>query len=414
MKLQDIFEETPGEEPSQYGLSNTAEVRVSAWPYLQQEIEKLNKKAERFGAPAITLTQEHKFLKQNAEGKSEMWIKVKIEGKAPMVAGYKFVATIQHKESGNIIRTAPGYVHNEQIKDFYDANPDYCDQCKKKRRRIDTFIVQDEQGNLRQIGRNCLSLFLGGRDPKAILWYFSLQDMAGKIIDDAGKIVHKQVGKVEEFYVTFDDQFLPACAAAVRVYNYRKTRDQNGDVVSNSTAAMCRDFFFYGHHNAAWEQVMGNPTPADHQMAKDILAWWQTIPKPEIDKSEFLHNLDVIVRGNHICSRDFGYAAAIFPAYHRANPSTQQTTGPAKKNEHVGTVGSKIPPTPMKIIRQHEVNSDYGRSYMTVAEDNDGRLFMWYDKQQLDTAQQYTISGTVKGQNDFKGRKQTVLNRVKH
>ncbi len=52
-----------------------------------------------------------------------------------------------------------------------------CDYCKKDWIvRRDTYIVKNDKGEIRQIGSNCLSDFLGHPNPTRIAWLDSVGD----------------------------------------------------------------------------------------------------------------------------------------------------------------------------------------------------------------------------------------------
>ncbi len=248
MRLHEVADEQlADEQPLQNAYSDTAEVKASVYPLLQQKIAKLNRKATRLHVPPIVLTVVKEFFKDkkvekpdyeeddmfagrkspdvDMPGVKEKYYEVKVEGSAPQVAGYKFMATIQHKDAGNIIRTVPGQENNEQIRQFYEARPDYCDHCHKRRHRIDTFIVKGEDGRLRQVGRNCLADFIGGQDPKQILWYFSLRDMFQRALGEAGEETERR-GRRGEMGAS-PQQVLGAAAAIIRKYGYVKASEAN-------------------------------------------------------------------------------------------------------------------------------------------------------------------------------------------
>ncbi|TFG95673.1 hypothetical protein E4H12_12815, partial [Candidatus Thorarchaeota archaeon] len=237
MKLVEVAK-TDDKETSEvptHVLPDTAEVSQAAYPFLQKKLDKLNKRATKNKLPAVRLEIVKEYMKK-VKGKSEIdgdrertydvpYYTVKIAGDAPAIKGYKFIATVEHQAGGNIIRTVPGEEGNKTIKDFYEAKPDYCDHCKKSRRRIDTFIIKEEKtGKLRQIGRNCLADFLPGIDPKVLLAYFNGRDSVGRLAGQAEEeMERKGGGRRGEQFVPLDE-LLTVAAALVREMGFMSSK----------------------------------------------------------------------------------------------------------------------------------------------------------------------------------------------
>ena len=426
-----LEDEVPAEETT-FAYSDTAEISAAAMPLLQAKVDKINKKAAKLGAPTVTLTKEEEFYKEvpsepgEKSAVKELSYRVKIAGAAPKVEGYKFLATIEHTAGGNIIRTAPGYEENANIKKFYTARPDYCDHCHKIRQRIDTFIVADEKGNLRQIGRNCLSDFLGGLDPKAMLYYFSLRNLVQEAVKDAesegeGSIRgHKRDRTVER------DVLLRTAAAMIRVFGYRKRMDPVDDFSYRPSTGQALWWVFFGNHDPKtmddedkqWLELAKNGiTAVDDKAVKNALDWFNALPPAEKDNNTFLHNLDVILKAPQVSTRNIGYAVAVFPCYYRALHAGEQKKEQAKKsNEWIGNDGDKFTNLKVTIIDTKLLNTNFGTTQLVRMEDEKGNAITWFNsgaKAGFDKGDQLTIKGTIKKQDEFKGRKQTLVTRVK-
>ena len=70
---------------------------------------------------------------------------------------YDFVAVLEHKPNGNIIRQVN---NNITIPEFYKTCPAYCEHCGTVRNRKDTYLVYNKKGNkLIQVGKSCLKDF---------------------------------------------------------------------------------------------------------------------------------------------------------------------------------------------------------------------------------------------------------------
>jgi hypothetical protein len=67
-------------------------------------------------------------------------------------------ATIQHTPEGNILRTVPGF--ETLLPARFRSCDTACEHCNTDRIRKDTYVLQAEAGEWKQVGRNCLADFL--------------------------------------------------------------------------------------------------------------------------------------------------------------------------------------------------------------------------------------------------------------
>lgn len=407
-----------------------ADVAAHVYPFLEQKIEKANKKARKLKLPPIELEIFDKYMeKVKTPGTYQPiqveYYKVKIHGAAPKVEGYKFIATIEHQDGGNIIRTVPDEAGNENIRNFYESKPHYCDHCKKVRKRIDTFIVKEEKtGQLRQVGRNCLADFIGGTDPKAILWYFSQLNNFFQTVGEAEEEATRKGARVQQFVEL--PELLAGAAAIIDKFGYvsAKASEERGIA---PTSSIVRELIFNRSNFAARKNeseeykrmmldLVDNPPAAQVKHAETVIRWFKSLPKEQVESNEFMHNLSVIVNSGRVNARNVGYAVAIFPAYMRAmNLLKQKEKQPSKSNEWIGQPGQKLPPTKIKVIRTRMISGQFGPTQIVTMEDEQGNVFVWFNNsaKKMSEDGEGTIVGTIKKHDEFNGRKQTHLTRVK-
>lgn len=186
---------------------------------------------------------------------------VTISGSTPALAGWQFVATLQHLEADgetiNLLRTVPG-VDADLPHNFRTATPENCDHCNKSiKTRKETFVVRETAtGKFSQIGRNCLADFLGGQDPhavaKALELLLSACDAASSSSEDEG------FGGGGHGPLRFPLRtFLAVTAMLVRTEGWlsrSKARIEYGDT-SSSTASLALEYL--------------SPPPRDSQARAD-------------------------------------------------------------------------------------------------------------------------------------------------
>jgi hypothetical protein len=431
MKLSQITPQQLNEQeedgPNDAGFSSTQDISYAVLPHLKNEIEKLNRKAAKIGSPEIHMDVSEPFfktIKRDGDEIEEKYVTVEVDGEAPHVPGYQFLATIQHKGTGNVIRTMPG-VDESNVKNFYDAKPEYCDHCKKKRARIDTYIIRDEQtGDLRQIGRNCLADFLGGKDPKQMLWWFSLKDRVDNIMSNAENYEGKLRGRSE--YAASRDRVLKVAASIIDEYGYLSYNAAGYG--EDTTSSIVKQLIFnqrpLNRYDVEkydqWMKVAKDFGPKQEAYLEKVTNWFENeVSDDEKQNNNFYHNIDVIYNSDHITWRDVGYLVAIFPAYERAKGEQDKQKKEKKSNEWIGNPGDKLPKTRVKVVKTMIKTVYFGYNekdqQLVKMEDDAGNSFTWWNgsRKRMEDDTTYDIMGTIKKHDEYRGRKTTVLLRVK-
>lgn len=225
----------------------TALVIDARLPELQATIEKLGKRAARLGvrAPVLTVGESvqvpyctdsdgsglyrlnpadlAKVEAHRVAGslRYRSFRQCSVSGEPVVVAGWEFVATLQHlkSESGetvNLLRTVPTF-EGALPERFRTAGPEWCDHCRTKRARKDTYVLRristtcdtcgdsgftgPETGydgvcsdcggqsvgapDWQQVGRTCTQDFLGDRDPEKFLASLDLLLAAALALDES-------------------------------------------------------------------------------------------------------------------------------------------------------------------------------------------------------------------------------------
>ena len=126
----------------------------------------------------------------DCRGYSTEMCDVTIIADRPALAGWDFLAVVEPLDGGNLIRQVPGAAVVDGELSPWRTGAIGCDHCEAARRRSETFIVRADgsdpvipAGTYRQVGRNCLAQFLGGKSAAAILaalaWPDVVRDCAG-------------------------------------------------------------------------------------------------------------------------------------------------------------------------------------------------------------------------------------------
>jgi hypothetical protein len=368
MRIDEINDDSQNSHGGE--LTNEREIPAENWWRLHDRIDKLNRKAKKLGLPLIQLIklgEEWRTEKVDGRNRSRLWFKVKVEGESPKLAGWELLASLDHINGGNVIRTVPGKEAN--IPDKYRTCPPDCDHCAAKRYRANTFLLRNIQtGEIKQIGRQCLKDFLGNVDPKMLLNYASyIHDLKSEMDDDesmssGGYLKHKTD------FVTF----MTHVAAMIRLHGWlsksqaqqnaakndenmeksfdeatRQYKFQHSLLADTPTSVRATQNMFPSGKEEKAKAV--NPTAEDIQMATDAIEWAKNIkPKTDLD-----YNMQLIAKQDALEWKHYGIAAYIIAAYlkhqewYRADQEKKKEAALAAKNaqktsEWIGKIGERL------------------------------------------------------------------------
>ncbi len=358
-----------------------------------------------------------------------------LEGVTPRLAGWRFVATLQHLDGENIVRTLPG----ETIAEAYRTRGPVCDHCHIKRRRNDTYILRHEasagpaDASAVQVGSSCLRDFLGGDDAAIIAAKAEILALAASVADGEDDERYGRGGPTERLL----SEYLPYVAWTVREDGWisrTAAKERDGVTASADRAwTLLLDLKARKEANCA-------PTAEDIELAAAAELWAESIPDADIDsaKGDYLHNLRAVARTGLASHRTAGIAASAVTAYQRHIGQMRQRAARAERaslSVHLGTVGERVsfglPPktgkrgkptkgapvvlslAPVTLDFVTGYDTDYG--YVTVLKfrTEEGALLVWKASgdcpERDDVGKTYTLVGRIKKHDEYKGEKQTMM-----
>jgi hypothetical protein len=381
---------------------NTYEIHESNFAELQSKIDKINRRAEKLGVEPLTLVTLDSFVDEHKgpDGEPIFYKKltVAIEGGIVKLNGWHFAATIQHTTEGNIVRSVPNAGDEIDYLPYREVEP-YCAHCKTIRHRIDTYLVANEEGEVKQVGSNCLKDFLG-HDPRGALAMATyLSDLDDYIESEksegfgGGAIVYK----IEDY--------LSWVAQEIRTHGWlsRGKARIEGDIATADAAEQARWNYYKNKLGVL-------PSDADLEMAEKALEWAREIPADV--QSDYLYNLRVATSRDYITHREFGLVASAIAAYAREVEKKMVAEREKVVSEFQGEVGKR---QEFVLTVERIIYSDgaYGVTFITKLVDEQGNIFTWFASNELEQGKTYTIKATVKKHEEYRGVKQTVITRGK-
>jgi hypothetical protein len=307
----------------------------------REKVAKLNKRAAKAGIPAyVTLvviaTTEKSDRTEGGFVRNYKIHEIEVAGaEAVVLGGYRIAAVIGHGAEGNIIREVPGFPY-EVPAEFRTTGAGRCDHCGKVRNRVETVIVYDEAEGFKQVGKQCVQLFLGVSPTALIGWINEVNENAHR--DEMGGWGHEGPSTSE---------FVAAAALATTVYGFVPKSAEGA-----STASVAGEILRPNQYSRkAFPEVI-NPAPEmverANALAEAAIAW---IDGVEGDSSSYILNLKVAAKREEV-GNNGGLLASLPNAYKRAMATEAERAAKAAaraardaqaaESGWIGEVGAKV------------------------------------------------------------------------
>lgn len=390
---------------------------------------KLNRKAKRLGCPAasyhiqgVTTITVRRASEDGGKDKTYN-IPAKIiavDGVAPQVGNHQLLARIEYlsDSKSKLFHTVPGFDIKVDER-FRDLDSRICEHCNTHRFRKDTFVVRDTtNGEQKQIGRNCLADFIGGMSPEAIAanaTYLKLFDDIGSTEGNDGYRGYF-VDKVDTNTV------LRLTSACISLYGW-VPKSQAGNGFRSTAGRVAMHFLPNQSHldQADKDEIIRvaalSNQPVHEEYAAKVVAWIVN-DLSKSARSDYELNLCTLVVGELTETRHLGLVCSAVSAYQRAmNKGIEYARKrvEAAKSEFIGVKGDKFKDVPVSVQFVRSFDGAYGPVTLIKFADEKGNVLTWFasgDKR-FEPGEKLTISGTIKGQNEREGIKETMLTRVK-
>jgi len=367
--------------------------------WLQERIGKLAKKASKLGCPPISLTLSENLVEEHEDGSVSIYRLVEVVGEAPVLNGWAFVARLHYlgADEGNLVLVVPNQILPEEFR----VRPPQCDYCETTRMRKDTFVVQDTSNGIYfQVGSDCLRDFLGHPHPEQVAQYAEWLSTAAELV----RAAETQIGPAYQERFSLE-LFLALTSATIRKDGWvsrKKAREayENGAKGLSATADMV-------WHMLAEDKIREYiPSPQDHELAVMVEVWAGDLPEPVED---YLWNLRAIAQAGWVDRRMAGFAASMVSAYQRAHQAL------TPQGEWIGEIGGRL--TLALLLKQFKVTEPIDPSqprwYIYKFADDVGNAVTWITScnRRLEEGRVYQVKATVKKHSEFRGVRETCINR---
>lgn len=380
---------------------------------LEKKLVRIQNKCKKYNADFHYEVVGEEFRNVGSESDPQMarFVLVEVSGFAK-INDWEFVATIDHKEAGNVIRN----IIDIDIPDrFWTCSP-WCEHCQTDRPRKDTYLVHNTQTNeFKQVGTSCLRDFTGGYDAELAAAYISMYDSLIEYESSEGF----SSGSFIHYYDL--DQILRMSKAIIA---------KMGFVSSSSEEAHPSKFVLWDFIDILERGARKNTQYVIDAGVKKYYedvnndAYIEGLKKYYLeseDTSSYMKNMKVLFSSDYCKGKDFGYIVSSVFSYDREmEKRAQKALAEAKRiresevSQFQGEVGQKITFTVKEFKCVSAYEGMYGEmSYLFKFVDNDGNVYMWSASKDLKDEEIESVTGTVKKHETYKDLKQTWVTRCK-
>lgn len=324
------------------------------------------------------------------------------------LGNYEVIAVLDHKAiegNENLIHVIKEGI---TVPLQYRTVKSICEHCHSDRERNKTVLLQDDTGNIKQVGTTCIKEYTGIDGLDIISAY---QDIHNIIIDNNNlNADFDRIGNYPKYKSTFD--YLSICIELINSEGYTKEPTNNRQTTKN----------------ASWDLLEKEYKASEQskQLAHNVIDYFNN---NTFDESQnFLNNIKLYLSQEY--TKASGFIAYAYIAYQKqmeyeAKKQAEQSN--KKSSEYIGKIGDKIQiELTLKKRIAYETNYTYygGTSYIYIFEDNKGNQYKWNSAKFLEKIvnneyiainenDSLKLKGSIKALEEYKGTKQTVLTRCK-
>ena len=413
----------------------TYEIYNSDLPQFDKLVANANKKAAKLGVPEYRVTVGTPFKREFVERgivRIATMVKVTIEGETPKFGGWKLVGVVSplKADSGEIlslVTTVPG----EHVAGAAQTrDPLWCDHCKVRRDRLESFIVAHDDGSERQVGRNCLTDFLGDirMSPGGLA---ALMNTISSISNSVGEW-HKGPRQFDSESMNL---VLACSIAAIRNFGWVTTKESRAtdgaktatkthvsEIIeafvrapdcTNLTPDEALEAVGIWTYNFQSKYINSLPTGNDFAKAVAYRNNLSVLLDEETESSEYMDAIRLLNYAGAVNRKAMGIAVSIIALVDRKmGVSTDPIKGllmAAQKNgKHVGQPKKREVFSGLTFIE----NFRAGDYVIATFVDANGNVIKTFGHQSLVAGTKVDLKATVVRHDTYKGSNSTIVNRV--
>ena len=309
---------------------------------------------------------------------------------------------------------------------YFSSNPCACDYCKTNRKRTKTYLVTNRAtGEWKQLGKECLKLFVTGIDIDAIATFESFIKEAEDAANPGDEFFYNRRARFVKV-----QRALELAQAATKMFGFVATRDNVGDlnVLSTKNIVQAKILKEMGcpsdllnitntereKINLAVAKLTVYLTWAEESISNDIIVLRETVS--ELPDEPYYNNLKTVLANEYVPLDKLGLLVSAPKAtsrYYELKKMQEEKERLSAESNYLGSVGEKIS---ANFVSGREVaccETQFGLLHIYEFKDANGNRLVWKSSSSKDIPESGMVTGTVKAHEEYNGIKQTVILRAK-
>lgn len=394
---------------------------------LQARIAKLTKRAAKLASEPVVLTvlgyNEIVRKSDYALDKVVRIYDVTVSGPAPKLNGWEFIAVLEPitsedgKTLGNILRNVPDA--SVTLPESYRTAQSFCDHCKTQRRRNETFVLVNESGEFKQVGRQCLRDFLGHASPEMYANLAQILMDCASMCRDSGDEGFGDGRGVSRYML---EEVLALAASSIRLIGWKSStaaKEFGGESTSSSVACWIdarpdqRDKF----------KVKLIVEDGDKALAASVVEWLATL-ESRTELNDYFYNLSLLSQAATITAKNFGLVCSAIATYNREMEreiNRRKRFAEDTNSQYVGEIGQRTKLT-ATLVYTTSLESQFGVTQLYKFKDENGNVLVWFSSnvywntitgRDIELGDTVILDAGIKAHEEYKGIKQTTITRAK-
>jgi len=305
---------------------------------MREKLEHLQSRARRLRIQPFTFAFGEPFKSDDKKWR----VTVTARGQRPVMSGWRFAATLEiiPGSDGHLVKSVPGMT----LPSLRGRDPALCEHCRTRRVRKETFIIINDSGELKQVGRECLQDYVGNDVAAAVAMIAVMGDLENALGDDDEE---EYSGGGGGALVLDLEEFLSYVAAVAREDGFISSKMVQEGKAQFSTASSALDRISRARKSQKEGIIQRKldellPKEVDVQTAESATAWALQLPAT----SDFNNNLRILAKTGYVRLKNLGIAAYIVGGYLREQGRRRESQRnahllPQEEQHFLGTVGER-------------------------------------------------------------------------
>lgn len=324
--------------------------------------------------------------------------------------GYTYVATLKSVALDNNSREVVVYGSKENLSEYYSLEF-RCDHCHTNHIRYTVHVFENENGERKIIGSSCAKAYFGidiAQSLNKLLNFYS--------VDLSDEIEENFCSNFRSLSSSFDkEEFAKVVRGVIKhdgKYISRSNSEYSDAIPTSSNAILCLKNPAYKtkEEKEYDEKIFSAGSDLDYSK---VVEYWDE----KEETNNFIHNVKISLKMQQPKEGFIAYAVWEYMREVEDFTGKKKLNEISKNSEYFGEIKQRLTVN-AEVVKLIERETQYGMSTIVKLISDDANVITWFASRifsddELKEGMKVKLTGTVKGHNEYKGVKSTILTRCK-